>query len=174
MQKIKTRNLTFLALLTALSVVLRLVAFPQNSTFRIELAFLPIAVAGSMFGSIGAGVSYLIADVVGTFCVGQAPIPTITICKILTGIIFGLFFYKRKKSIIKIVCAVILITIFIDLLAMPYALMPIMGGKSFFVILSDRFYAALFNVPLRIITIYVTFKYLNPIIEKEVEKNEHR
>ncbi len=173
MRKFTTRKITFVALLTAISVVLRLLGFPQNSTFRIELGFLPITLIASIYGPIYSGLSYLVADIIGTLCTGQLPLPTITVCKILTGIIYGFFFYKRKRSFVKIVCSVLCISIFIDLVAMPYALMPIMGGKSFIAILTDRVYATLFNIPLRIATIYFTFKYLNPFISREAENNEH-
>lgn len=174
MQKnFRAGKITTIAILTAVSVILRLLGFPQNGTFRIELGFIPIAISGAIFGPLSAGTAYVIADILGTLCTGFAPAPTITLCKFLIGILFGLFFHKGNRRLFRIVIAVTVITIFIDLLAMPFALVPIMGGKSFFVILSDRLLAALFNYPLKILSLWLTFKYLNPVIEKEVSKYGH-
>ncbi|MBQ7039199.1 MAG: folate family ECF transporter S component [Clostridia bacterium] len=168
-----TGRLTTLALLIAISVVLRLLGFPQNGTFRIELGFVPIAVAGSIFGPFWAGLSYLIADIIGTLCTGLVPAPTVTACKLLTGVLYGLCFYKRSRSLPKIILAATLVTVLVDLVAMPFALVPVMGGKSVFVILSDRLLASVFNFPLRIVSLWLCFKYLNPVIEKEVIKYGH-
>lgn len=167
-------KITTIGLLTAISVVLRLLGFPQNGTFRIELGFVPIAVAGSILGPFWAGVSYIAADIIGTLCTGFAPAPTITVCKFLIGIIYGFCFYKSNRSIFRIILSVTIITIIVDLIAMPFALVPIMGGKSVFVILSDRILASVFNFPLRIVSLWLCFKYLNPIIEKEALKYGHR
>ena len=166
-------KLTILSLLIAISVVLRLLGFPQNGTFRIELGFVPIAVAGAIFGPFWAGASYVIADVVGTLCTGLVPAPTVTLCKFFFGLIFGICFHKGNRKLSRIILSVVLITIFIDLLAMPFALVPIMGGKSVFVILTDRVLASLFNFPLRITAIWLCFKYLNSVIEKEVTRYGH-
>ena len=171
---IATKKLVTIALLTAVSVVLRLLGFPQSGTFRIELGFIPIALCGAVFGPVWGGISYVLADLVGTLCTGQIPAPTITLCKLLMGAIYGFCFYKRERNMKNILISVTLITVFIDLIAMPLALVPIMGGKSFWSILTSRVWASLVNVPLRIGTLFLTFKYLGNFISKEAEKYGHR
>lgn len=166
-------KITVMSLLIALSVVLRLLGFPQNGTFRIELGFVPIAVAGAIFGPFYGGVSYVIADIIGTLCTGLVPAPTITACKFLTGVIYGFCFYKGNKGILRIIISAVIVTLLVDLIAMPFALVPIMGGKSVIVILTDRILASLFNFPLKIGALWLAFKYLNPVIEKEAMKYGH-
>ncbi len=173
-KKIATNKLVAIALLTAISVVLRLLGFPQSGTFRIELGFVPIAVTGAVFGPVWSGIAYVLADFIGTLCTGMLPAPTITLCKLLMGVIYGFCFYRRDRNIRAILLSVTVITVVIDLIAMPLALMPIMGGKSFWVILSDRILASLVNFPLRIGALFFTFKYLRNFINKEAEKYGHR
>ena len=173
-KKIATNKLVAIALLTAISVVLRLLGFPQSGTFRIELGFVPIAVTGAVFGPVWSGIAYVLADLIGTLCTGMLPAPTITLCKLLMGVIYGFCFYRRDRNIRAILLSVTVITVVIDLIAMPLALMPIMGGKSFWVILSDRILASLVNFPLRIGALFFTFKYLRNFINKEAEKYGHR
>ncbi len=155
-----TKSLVISAMLVAISVVLRLLGFPQSGTFRFELGFLPIAISGYLYGGVVSGISYVVADIVGTLLTGASPFFPITICKFLMGVIFGLFFHKGNKSVKNIILCALTIGIFIDLILMPFALLPISGGKTFFGILAARIVATAFNTPIRIASLYITFKYL--------------
>ena len=165
-----THTLVTTAMLIALSVVLRLLGFPQTGTVRFEFGFLPIAVIGQMFGAIMGGVSYIIADIIGTFLTGTAPFWTITICKFLLGALFGIFFHKRKMSFLNISLCVVTIGILIDLIAMPFALLPLYPGKGLFVIMYQRLLMSAINIPTRIISIVLVYKYLGTYIEKHLNK----
>jgi len=160
-KKFTTKSLVVSALLVALSVILRLIGFPQDGTFRIEFGFIPIAVSGYLYGGAVAGAAYVVADIIGTLFTGMSPFFPITICKFFMGVIYGLFFSKGNKSLMNIIICSILIGIIIDLVAMPFALLPISGGKTFWGIFITRLVATGFNVPLRIVSLYATFKYLN-------------
>jgi len=157
-----TRSLVIAALMIAISVVLRLLGFPQDGTFRIEFGFIPIALIAYMHGPLMGGISYLIADIIGTLFTGMSPFPPITLCKFFMGIIFGMFFYKKKIHIKHIVLCNICILLLIDLIAMPFALLPISGGKTLIAILVSRVLASIVNVPVRIVSLWLTFKYINP------------
>ncbi len=160
-KKFTTKTLVISALLAALSVILRLLGFPQDGTFRIELGFIPIAVSGYLYGGIISGITYVIADIIGTLFTGMSPFFPITVCKFLMGVIYGLFFYKGNKSLKNIIFCTLVIAVLIDLVFMPFALLPISGSKTFWGILMTRIIATGFNVPLRIVSLYVTFKYLS-------------
>ena len=82
-KKFSTKKIVTIALLIALSIILRLLGFPQSGIFRIELGFAPIAVCASLYGGIVAGGAYVIADIIGTLATGMAPFFPITICKFL-------------------------------------------------------------------------------------------
>ncbi len=155
-----TKSLVISALLVALSVILRLLGFPQDGTFRFELGFLPIAISGYLYGGVVGGISYVISDIVGTLFTGMSPFFPITICKFLMGVIFGIFFHKGNKSIKNIVFCAITIGVIIDLILMPFALLPISGSKTFFGIMAARGVATALNTPIRIASLYITFKYL--------------
>lgn len=157
-----TRSLVVTALMIALSVILRLLGFPQDGVIRIEFGFLPIAFSAFLFGPFVGGISYVVADIVGTLFTGMTPFLPITICKFFMGVIFGLFFYGREISIKKIIISNIIILILIDLIAMPICLLPISGNKGILIILIERCIVSLINIPLRISAIWLTFKHFNP------------
>ena len=90
-------KLTTTALMIAMSIILcRLLGFPQNGSYRIELGFLPIAVVAMLYGPVLSGIAYGIADLIGA-AIFTGINPFITLCKILFGVVMGLFFYRREK-----------------------------------------------------------------------------
>lgn len=156
-----TKALVFSGLMIALSVILRLLGFPQSGTYRIEFGFLPIVILSHSFGALTAGLSYILADIIGTLLTGYSPFPLITICKFLMGVLFGVFFYKKELNLKRIFFCNIVVLLIIDLLLMTFALIPISGDKGFFAILIKRILASSVNFPARIISIYILSKYLN-------------
>jgi len=69
-----------------------------TQTFRFSLEFIPLAIAGYLFGAIPAMCVGLVGDVVGTV-LGNAKEFNIffTVIYIIGGLIFGLILHNRKK-----------------------------------------------------------------------------
>lgn len=92
-------NLVCCALLIALQVVLsRWLSF-QTWNLKIGFSFVPVVLAARLFGPVQAMLVYGIGDVVGTllFPVG-AYFPGFTVSAVLSGLIYGLFLYKKNGS----------------------------------------------------------------------------
>lgn len=170
MKKLSTKTLVTIALLTAMSVILRLIGFPQTGTVRFELGFLPIAAAGYMYGGLYSGIAYVIADIIGTLLTGAAPLPTITLCKFIFGLLFGLFLYKKKNSVIRIFICVLTVTVIVDLILMPLALLALYGEGGIWAIFIDRLLMSAFNLPFRTVMIYLTFRYTKKVMDRHMEK----
>ena len=157
-----TKTLVYASVLTAISIVLRLLGFPQSGVFRIEFGFLPIVLVSFLYGPVVGGISYIVADIVGTIFTGMSPFFPITVCKFFIGVIYGLFLYKKEADLKRITLSNIVIFFLIDLVVMPFALLPISGGKTFFGILGTRVVAGIVNLPLRIVSMILLFKYIKP------------
>ncbi len=96
----KTRDvvirITLCGVFIAVAIVLcRLLGFPATGIVRFELSFLPVAIIAWLYGPVYAGVSYGIADLIGA-AIFTGINPFITLEKVLIGVVFGLFFYKRN------------------------------------------------------------------------------
>ena len=94
-------NLVCCALLIALQVVLsRWLSF-QTWNLKIGFSFVPVVVAARLFGPVGAMLVYGIGDVVGTFLFPVGPyFPGFTVSAVLSGLIYGLFLYKKNGSFV--------------------------------------------------------------------------
>ena len=131
------RVLCTCGILSALFVALYAVKLPLSANLRITFTFIPLAVAGWLFGPVPASLVGLAGDVIGCmlFPMG-AYFPGFTISSMLTGFIFGIFLYKTdmevSKSIILIILSKLFVSLFINILLNSLWL-SIMYGKAFYV-----------------------------------------
>ena len=105
------RSLAAVAMLLALRIVLGMFAnatLPMfGNTVKFSAAFIPIAVAGAMFGPIPAGLVGALGDVLSFLIAptGGAYFPGFTISGLLTGLIYGFALYNEKLSLPRIAIA---------------------------------------------------------------------
>jgi ECF transporter S component (folate family) len=140
-------SLTAIAMLLALRVVL---GFFANATLpffgnnvKISGSFLPIAVAGVMFGPIPAAIVGAAGDII-SFLIAPtgAYFPGFTINGLITGLIYGFAFYKNNVSIPRVIIAWLVNTLtaetFLSALWL-YTLYSAGSGKSYIAYLIIRF-----------------------------------
>jgi len=134
----KLKVLIYVSLLIALEVVLSRFCSIATPIVKIGFGFVPIAVCAMMFGPVWAGVAGALADVMGAtlFPIG-AYFPGFTVSAALTGVVFGLFLYKRKGTIPQLAGAVAVNCLCISLLLSTYWL-TIITGNPFFALLPTR------------------------------------
>lgn len=83
---------------------------------KIGLNFIPIVLCAMLFGPIYAGIVAALADFLGAtlFPIG-AYFPGFTLTALITGIIFGLFLYKKQNALC-IICSVSINQLLLSLL----------------------------------------------------------
>lgn len=144
-------SLAGIAMLLALRVVLGFFANTTlamfGGTIKISGAFLPIAAAGVIFGPVPAALVGGLGDII-SFLISPTGFyfPGVTINGILTGLIYGLFFYKNSITIRKTIAAWFLNTLTVEtfIMALWLFILQIISGageveKTYFVYLTARF-----------------------------------
>ena len=93
--KISTKMLVTLAMLLALEIVLSRFLSIQTPITRIGFGFIPLVMAGILFGPIPAAIVAVLADVLGAllFPTG-AYYPPLTVTSLLVGLTYGFFLHK--------------------------------------------------------------------------------
>lgn len=117
------------AMLTALYVVAAfLLNIYLSPTTRIGFAFVFLMIAAKLYGPFSAMAIGGIGDVLqyilaprGNFSVG------ITLCTILTGLVFGLWLYKEKPTVLRCTLACLTVSLFVDALLKTYVLKFLVG-----------------------------------------------
>ena len=156
MQKISTKNLVLMAMLTALEIVLsRFLSISAWNT-KIGFAFVPVVLAALLLGPLYAGVVAALADLLGAilFPVG-AYFPGFTLTAFLMGLTYGLFLY-RKQDFLRIFAAVAVHQLLLSLL-LNTLWISVLYGSSFVPLLVTRIAqcAILWAVQLAVIPLLV-------------------
>ena len=163
--KISTRKLVLISLLIAMKILLSDILSIQLMTFNINLSYIPTAFAGILLGPIYAGITSVIADLIGFFIFsgGYSFFIGYPISAFLGGAIYGSILYKKPKSIIRICISVTLVAIFVNIL-LGTLWISILYGKSFIFYLPTRIIENLIRIPSKTLVIYLLCKSLNSFI----------
>lgn len=119
--KITLRQLTVSALLIALDVVFSRVLAINTPLMKIGLGFAAVALSAMLYGPLWAALTAALGDLVGAllFPTG-AYFPGFTVTAALTGLIFGLFLYRREKgwlrAFLAAFCNCLLVTLLLNTL----------------------------------------------------------
>ncbi len=158
-----TAQIVTMALLIALSIILTRFLSITLPVVRIGFGFIPIAVMGIAYGPIWAGAGAALADILGMliFPTGGAYFPGFTLTALLTGVIYGLVFYKKEVTWKRTIVAVVLITLLLSL-GLNTLWLHMIIGKSFLVLLPPRLIQAAVMVPIKILVIQLVLKRVVP------------
>ena len=161
------KSLPFGALLTAMYVLssVFLNFYPSNS-IKISISFIFIAVAAYLYGPIMAmvvgGMGDFLAWVVhphGALIIG------ITLCCALQGLIFGLFYYRAKFTLVRCIIACAVETALIEL-PLKALVLGQTYGTPFTAQFLVRLPAAMIMLGLMIALTFLFFKALLPTLSR--------
>ena len=121
----RLRSLTVIAMLLALRVVLGMFANATLPIFgnavKISGAFLPIAVAGAMFGPVPALLIGALGDVISFLLAPTGTyFPGFTISGALTGAVYGFILYKNRITLPRVIIAWALNTLLVETFLAAY------------------------------------------------------
>ena len=159
MNKLKdVKILTTTALLVAIATVLGFLKLPINQLVELRFAYLPIAAGGMLFGpGIGCIVG-LLADVLGYLVRPTGPFfPGFTIATAIEGLIFGLFLYKKKLTIPRVIVANLVETVVVSLILNTINLM-ILYGNPFWAVLSAKLLKNAVMFPINTVILYLILR----------------
>jgi len=168
-----TRILVFLGILTSMYVVLNFILdIPLTPSARIRFNFLPLSFAAGLFGPLLGGLVGAVGDVLAWVISPKgAYFPGLTLSAFISGLIYGLFFYKQSKSVLRISLTVLIVSILIDLGLNTYW-MTFIYGQGFMAILPTRLLKTAIMIPVQISMIFALWRYAGPLIENNfIKKN---
>ena len=110
------QQLTVSALLIALDVVFTRVLAINTPLMKIGLGFAAVALSAMLYGPLWAALTAALGDLIGAllFPTG-AYFPGFTLTAALTGLLFGLFLYRREKSWLRAFLAALTNSLFVTL-----------------------------------------------------------
>lgn len=157
-----TRKIALLALLTAMGVVLgRFIPVLNILTSKYEFSFVAVMTAAYLTGPIGGAVVGGLVDLIGALIVPTgAYFPGFTVTAAITGLVFGLCFYK-KCSFLRILIAVISTQLVCSLLINTWFISTFFSPKGFTVLLATRAIQAAIMSVMQIVFATIFFNRIN-------------
>ncbi len=161
-----TRKLVILSFLTALTIVLARFLSIQIQVLRIGFEFFPIMVAAILFGPIAGGIVGAVADLIGaTLFPAGTFFPGFTISAFTTGLIYGLFFYKKQITWARALFGAFTKLIIVDML-MVSAWLIILYGMPVAALVPTRLLKLAVMLPVEISLVYFGMRPLLNRLQK--------
>lgn len=148
--------ITCLAFLIALDIILTRFLSINTQFLRLSLGMLPVAIAGAAFGPVWGGVCGGIGDLLGVLLFPSgAFFPGFTLTAVLTGVIYGLFLYRKNEHrlLLNTILATLVVCIGCNLM-LDTLWLDIMYGSGFIAILPARLVKCAASIPIYSIAIY--------------------
>ena len=159
------KKLVFLALLTAIQIVLpRVAVINIGGIYRITLGAIATVLAGIWMGPVAGGIEGGLADVIGCFISGYGVNPLITLSAVIWGVAAGIagWFIKEKSRPMKsvIICVSIVISGILGTLGFTTAGLVLMG-QNFYAIMPGRLVQ--FAIMTPIYSVLTSLLYYSPL-----------
>ena len=150
------------ALLSALYVALYAVKLPLGEQLRITFTFVPVALAGWLFGIVPAVIVGALGDILGCTLFPQgAYFFGYTVTSMLSGLIFGIFLYKKapKDIFLYVILSKFLVSLLLNVGLNSYWA-TFFVPKSFLVIMWGKVLKNAVMLPVEVIVLFAVIEGL--------------
>lgn len=149
-------SMVLVALFIAIYGVLSLLRIYIIPELRISLTFMPVAWASMLFGPLAGGITGAIGDIIGWAINPVGPFfPGFTVSGFVTGIIYGLFFYKKEITWKRVIFAAVTM-IFVVEVGLNSIWLNILTGNAYKALIVARLIKALITTPIQVLILYTT------------------
>ena len=175
----KLKKIILSGILLALLIVLNRFISIKTPLLVISFSFVPIMMASIWLGPKYSTIIAALGDFIGAilFPFGTY-FPGFTLSAGLSGLIYGLFLYKKQgqeisntKFLIKLIVSNVLVLGIIEIFVVSIWL-NILYGKAYLVVVSTRILTQVIMLPIRVITIFFLEKLTRPMVNKYLYDGE--
>lgn len=156
-RKITAQMITVMGLLIALIVVLSNIVAIDTQFLKVSFEFVPKMMMGMLFGPFWTGIGAVIADLIGNTMFAKAPFFIgFTLNKLIEGMVYGYFFYKKEVTWKNVILCTVTLTIIISLVLTPIWLAMMYNVPlNSWVIWGPRILKSVIMVPVQAIMMYM-------------------
>ena len=168
----KTVVIVFMSMLISMNVLLtHVVPVIKTDIARISFGFIPLSLASMLFGPIIGGFTGALSDILGMIIAPQGPyFPGFTLNAFLTGAVYGIFLYRKPKTLPRVILAVLCVSVFINIGLNTYWL-TILTGKGYLAMLPARIIQNAVTAVIQTVMIPVVWKLVGSNAENMLLKH---
>lgn len=166
-EKLKdTKYLALIAIFIAMKTIVSMYVIPVSDNLHIAFTFLFVAVESSIIGPVAAIVSGAITDIISFIAFPKGPFFFgYTLSSMLGSFIYALFFYRKKITFPKILCAKALVNYGVNVL-LGSLWSKMLYSKGYLYYASTSLIKNTLLLPIEVIALYFIFRYLTPYLKK--------
>lgn len=159
------KRIAFLGMLTAAFVVLG--QFSIRLQFvSIGFTFLPVALAGALFGPVGGALVSVAGDFLVAILGPYGYFPLMGTTALLSGCIFGLFLHRKWLSLPRVIACVVTESLACSVLLQTFWL-DVLYGKSFIVLLPTRLLQNAVTAPVMVLCILAVVPAVVRLVQRD-------
>lgn len=161
-----------MGLLIAINIVMERFLSFKKGPLNFSCAFISICIASMSLGPVGGAVTAALADIIRSLLFPQGPFfPLFTVSQFLYGLSYGWILYNKRLHPLKISIFVAIQYFLLHILLGSvwyylYANIVLNNAKALIPLILSRLSAAAVNLPVHILGVNLTAKYLYPPISK--------
>ncbi|MBP0963173.1 MAG: folate family ECF transporter S component [Oscillospiraceae bacterium] len=169
--RISLRLMVVVALLTAMQIIFSRLLSYSVWNMKIGLAFVPVMLAGMVFGPLAGALVGGLSDFIGALLFPIGPyFPGFTLTAALTGAMFGWVLHKRQHF--GRVCGVVLFNQLVLGLLVNSFWISVLYGSSYTGLLLSRLLQYAILVPIEVIITWIFVRALTPVKSQLGWKNQ--
>ncbi len=154
MRKNSVHKIVFIGLLIGLQVILSRFLSIATPIVKIGFSFLPVVITAIMYGPIYAGIGSALGDFLGSMLFPIAKFfPGFTFSSFLSGVVYGIFLHNKPKQMWRVLCAVFIVNVAINLFLNTFWLY-IIYGQGFLALMPTRVIQNLIMILVKVVTIW--------------------
>lgn len=160
------RSLVFTALMVAAAVVISSFFIPVGENLRVYFSFLVTAVCGLVGGPFLALLYGFCADLLGfVLHPAGAFFPGYTLSSMLGALIFALFLYRSRVTVLRLALARLLINALVNV-GLGSLWSSILMGKGYYYFLVKSVVKNTLMLPLEVLLLLAVFRFLLPVLSR--------
>lgn len=166
----KTRVICISAILSALFIVLYSIKLQLAPELRITFTFIPLALSGWLLGPVPAMLVGLIGDLVGCILFPAGPyFPGFTLTQVLSGLIFGLFLFRKNtdKILLPVLFSKAIISMFLNV-GLNALWLSMLYGKVWTIYATSHLIKNILALPIEVVILLLIIKVLH---SRGIQKN---
>lgn len=157
--KFDTKSIVVMGTLIAIEIVLARFVSISAWNLRIGFSFVPVAIAAMLLGPVKAGIVGALSDFIGAVLFPIGPyFPGFTLTAFLTGVIFGVFLYK-KQTFARTLFAVGINQLILSQIVNTYWI-SVLYGSPFSALFVTRILQSAILIPVQLVTLAILSKVL--------------
>lgn len=158
MEKMDVKQLVTLGILTGMTVLLSYIFSIQTPFVHVTFGFLPVCLAGFLYGPWKSSLVAGMADIIGSTCFATgAFFPGFTLSALLAGYIYGFFFYKKRITL-WYACIPFLVVMVLVHLGLNTLWLTIYYNKAAYLIVPSRMIKNIICYPIEVGFFYLLYR----------------